>query len=431
MMKKSFSFLLALGVCALQIGAAAQTTDLNPAPPSEIAEPSNGPSSKGPSEIDDQPLSADQLRASLTQARQMLKSGADVSNGQTVTLAVFDPATSKIHLLNIDKDAFLTKDADLTVTSHEGRSLRVRVVRANGVNTAVTVKDSSNGAGLVPLMVAYPIVRGGSVTEIAYYTSAHPALLSDDVISSGQAYVTAMLDDAAKSLAGKGVNIPSDIVDVAEHLCVVEHTDHKRFMTEEHSELIPEILSLYALNQGNTFRYSVSTAGAGGMIQMIPRTYEGIRQQHTNVPLQADFVSGMRDHANALEAMLLYMNDTWKKLQESSEVQDALRNGAATKPELLAAGYNSNPLRLPAYLKDGGTNWRALIPAETQMYLAIYKAVDENVAFDGLDETDAAADSSRAIDVASVASAPRRVPLISWLADELLAPSSVLLRFLP
>ena len=67
--------------------------------------------------------------------------------------------------------------------------------------------------------------------------------------------------------------------------------------------------------------------------------------------------------------------------RESSDVQDALRNGTATKPELLAAGYNSNPLRLPGYLKSGGTSWRTLIPAETQMYLSIYSSVDNNVQF--------------------------------------------------
>jgi hypothetical protein len=188
-----------------------------------------------------------------------------------------------------------------------------------------------------------------------------------------------MLDAAAGRLAEGGVPVSPDIVDIAEHLCIVEHTDHKRFKNEDHTVLFPEILSLYALNEGNTFRYSVSTAGAGGMIQMIPQTYAAIRQQHANVSLQTDFVSGMRDHANALEAMLLYMNDTWNNLNQSAQVQEALRSGIATKPELLAAGYNSNPMRLPAYLKNGGAQWRTLIPAETQMYLAIYRSIDETV----------------------------------------------------
>jgi hypothetical protein len=137
----------------------------------------------------------------------------------------------------------------------------------------------------------------------------------------------------------------------------------------------------------------------------------------------------MRDHANALEAMLLYMNDTWHKLEESSEVQDALRTGIATKPELLAAGYNSNPMRLPAYLKNGGANWRTLIPAETQMYLAIYKAVDENVEFDSSRDGNSV-DTSNANDVRTVTGASRGTTLISWLADRLFARSSVLFRFL-
>jgi hypothetical protein len=190
-----------------------------------------------------------------------------------------------------------------------------------------------------------------------------------------------MLDRAAATLGEKGVVVDPEIVTIAQHLVIVEHTDHQRFLSEDHAALFPEILLLYALNQDNTFNYSVSTAGAGGMIQMIPRTYESIRQQHPGIGLEPDFVTGMRDHANALKAMLLYMNDTWSKLQESPDVQDAMRNGYATKPELLAAGYNSNPLRLPKYLRDGGSEWRSLIPAETQMYLAIYASVDSNVRF--------------------------------------------------
>jgi hypothetical protein len=192
-----------------------------------------------------------------------------------------------------------------------------------------------------------------------------------------------MLAAAAEDLAADGVSISLDIQNVAEHLCIVEHTDHKRFLNEDHNALFPEILSLYALNQGDTFRYSISSAGAGGMIQMIPRTYAGIRQLHPSVNLEADFVKGMSDHTNALKAMLLYINDTWNYLKENSEVQAALRSGIATKNELLAAGYNSNPMRLPLYLKRGGTSWRTLIPTETQMYLAIYSSLERTMPLRG------------------------------------------------
>src|ERR1044071_10220270 len=91
------------------------------------------------------------------------------------------------------------------------------------------------------------------------------------------------------------------------------------------------------LRTRHSFRYSVSSAGAGGMIQMIPKTYQAIREHHPNVTLDADFVSGMQNHANALKAMLLYINDTWNYLGQSADVQQAMSSGFATKTELLAA----------------------------------------------------------------------------------------------
>jgi hypothetical protein len=106
-----------------------------------------------------------------------------------------------------------------------------------------------------------------------------------------------------------------------------------------------------------------------------------VRARHPEVGLEADFVTGMRDHANAAKAMLLYMQDTWNTLQRSAEVQQALASHTADEADLLAAGYNSNPARLPVYLKRGGADWRTLIFVETKMYLRIYAAVDGDVDF--------------------------------------------------
>jgi len=156
----------------------------------------------------------------------------------------------------------------------------------------------------------------------------------------------------------------------------VEHVDHDRFRLENRSALFDEIYSLYALNELNTYRYSVSAAGAGGMVQMIPWAYNLIRQRHPGVGLIPDFVTGMRNHANALEAMLLYMQDTWNDLAANEDVRDALDGKLATQTELLAAGYNSNAAKLPLYLRRGGVQWRTQIPRETQMYLQIYKTFE-------------------------------------------------------
>jgi hypothetical protein len=115
------------------------------------------------------------------------------------------------------------------------------------------------------------------------------------------------------------------------------------------------------------------------MVQMIPWAYNLMRQRHPGVGLTPDFVAGMRNHSNALQAMLLYMQDTWNDLTANDEVKTALDSKTATPAELLAAGYNSNAARLPGYLRRGGDGWRTLIPRETQMYLQIYKSFESLV----------------------------------------------------
>src|SRR5678815_1228815 len=235
------------------------------------------------------------------------------------------------------------------------------------------------GKSLALLTFEYPIERGGKFLETAYYTSAHPELLSPDLVRSGQSYVRNMLDLAAKRLREKGVEIAPELVDVAERLCVVEHVDHDRFRNENRIALYEEIYSLFALNELDTYRYAVSSAGAGGMVQMIPWAYNLERSRHPGVGLIPDFVTAMRNHGNALQAMLLYMQDTWNELYANDDVKYALNSKIATTSELLAAGYNSNAAKLPGYIRRGGEDWKTLIPRETQMYLQIYKSFESLV----------------------------------------------------
>src|SRR5215213_4597070 len=320
------------------------------------------------------------IQGRISEAQRMFKTrpkptAMAVGQIEFVTMAVLDRDTARTHFITLVKKTFLTKGYVINTTTSQGTSVTVNIVSANGVNTAMT-SFTPDGKALAPLTIDYPIERGGKFLETAYYTSAHPALLSPDLMRSGQGYVRNMLDLAAKRLRDKGVAISPMLVDVAERLCVVEHVDHQRFRDENRLALYDEIYSLFALNQIDTYRFSVSTAGAGGMVQMIPWAYNLERSRHPGVGLMPDFVTGMRNHNNALQAMLLYMHDTWNEMTASDEVKYALNAKIATPSELLAAGYNSNAAKLPGYLKRGGDGWRTLIPRETQMYLQIYKSFE-------------------------------------------------------
>jgi hypothetical protein len=328
---------------------------------------------------DDRRPSPTRLRIRITEAERLLKA-RPVPTSMTpsleyVTLAALLPETSQIHLIRISKDTFLSKGSEVSAISTLGLPVQMRIVRANGVNTAVTIFDNKNRA-LIPLVVEYPIERKGLFREMAYYTSAHPALLTPELMKSGQTYVNSMVDLAAKRLRDRGNPISGNLIDIAKRLCIVEHVDHDRYRNDNRIALFEEIYSLYALNELDTYRYSVSSAGAGGMVQMIPWTYALMRQRHPGVGLNPDFVAGMRNHGNALEAMLLYMQDTWADLAANEDVQNAIAAKQATPTEIIAAGYNSNAAKIPGYIRRAGAGWKGLIPRETQLYLQIYQSLD-------------------------------------------------------
>lgn len=331
------------------------------------------------------PPSLAKFRERVGEAQKLLKTRLTLTsatpNTAFVTLAALEDGSSRIHTLSLPKETFLTRGADVVLTTAQGLNVRLQIVRSNYVNTAVVVSEAATGKQLTPLVVEYPIEKFGRFREMAYYTSAHPALLSPEVTKHGLSYVRNMLDLAAQRLKEKGKVISPETVDIAERLCLVEHVDHSRFRNEDRKRLYEEVYVLYSLNELDTYRYSVSSAGAGGMVQMIPSTYQMVRRMHPGVGLNPDFVAGMRNHGNALEAMLLYMQDTWSGLALNEEVLDALTNKTATRAELMAAGYNSNPARLPLYLRRGGAGWRTLIPRETQMYLQIYSSVETHVQY--------------------------------------------------
>jgi hypothetical protein len=324
-------------------------------------------------------LSPNRLRIRIAEAQRLMKARpvptAMTPSLEFVTIAALLPETSQIHLIRVSKQTFLTRGAEVSGVSTMGLPVQLRIVRANGVNTAVTIFDDKNRS-LLPLVVEFPIERAGKFREMAYYTSAHPALLSADLMKAGQTYVNSMVDLAAKRLRDRGNPINPMLVDIAKRLCVVEHVDHERFRNENRIALFEEIYTLYALNELDTYRFSVSSAGAGGMVQMIPWTYNLMRERHPGVGLNPDFVAGMRNHGNALEAMLLYMQDTWNDLSANEDVQASLTAKQAANSEIMAAGYNSNAAKLPGYIRRAGPGWRTLIPRETQMYLQIYQSLD-------------------------------------------------------
>jgi hypothetical protein len=330
-------------------------------------------------------LSFGQIKSKIAEARRQLQTRPTLTasaDPQLVTnwvkIAFLDPDTQQIDFVSVSKDAFLTTGQDNQAFSTNGKQITAHTIRANGVNTPLQLIDD-RGRAKLPLLIQYPVERGGRFVETAYYMSTHPGLVTPEVVNAGKLYVRNVIEIARDRLKARGIAIQPKVADIAERLATVEHVDHQRFRSEPATNIFKDIFTLYALNEGQTYRYSVSSAGAGGMVQMIPSTYAMIRSRYSNVGLMPDFVEGMRNHVNATQAMLLYMQMTWNDLNSSSTISGAMSTGLATQDQLMAAGYNSNPAKLAGYIDRGGTNWTNLIPKETQMYLQIYDSLDRFV----------------------------------------------------
>jgi hypothetical protein len=357
-----------------------------PQPTPDTEMPDGGPSSGAtPSISGAGTLSFAAIKSRIAEAKRQLQSrpqliSSDDPKLQTnwVRIAFVDPATQRLDFVSLSKDTFLKTGAVNQGFDGDGRQIMVRTIRANGVNTPVQIFDGS-GKTRLPLLIQYPVEKGGRYIETAYYMSTHPGLVTPEVVNAGRLYVRNVIEIARDRLKQKGVAVQPKIADIAERLATVEHVDHDRFRKEPHQNIYNDIFTLYALNEGQTYRYSVSSAGAGGMVQMIPSTYAMIRRRYPNVGLMPGFVDGMRNHVNAAEAMLLYMQMTWRDLASSPTVSEAMASGIATQEQLMAAGYNSNPARLPGYINRGGADWTGLIPRETKIYLQIYESVERHV----------------------------------------------------
>ncbi|HQZ96534.1 MAG TPA: hypothetical protein PLP21_09465 [Pyrinomonadaceae bacterium] len=331
-------------------------------------------------------LSFSQIKSKLAEAKRYLQtkplttaSSEPVVFTSIIRVAYYDTKDKRVDSVVMTKDQFLMPDVPTMLLSAAGQQVTSRTIRGNGVNTPVVITDI-NGEAYLPLVVQYPRENRGVYQEMAYYTSTHPGLVTPEVVSAGRFYVHNVIEIARDQLRNKGYFIQPKVADIAERLSTVEHVDHLRFRTEFHPNIYNDIFTLYALNEGNTYRYSVSSAGAGGMVQMIGPTYRMVRERFPNAGLMPDFVEGMRNHVNATQAMLLYMQMTWNDLSASPVVSNALLTGIATQEHLMAAGYNSNPAKLPGYISRGGENWRELIPRETKIYLQIWNSLESAVA---------------------------------------------------
>lgn len=278
--------------------------------------------------------------------------------GREIALAVLD-AEGKFHIVR-----GLKRDNKGFETLTPGYALFLR--RENGINSEF---GCLNPAGGRVLALKYPVSNergrfGGSAEVVeAVYTPYSAEIENSYVVRRGLEVQDGFVEKAYERLKHRGVRsrvfegrnitevVPREVIRV---LLINEHIDPGEFRSQGLAEpLARRVLTVVATNNEKAYAYSISKAGARGLVQMIASTYYLLLRKYPEAGLAADFSVGMSNPVNAVMAQVLLCDADWEVLQSRFEI------GPAQIGPYLAAAYNGGVGRVLSLLSSEQEEWMA------------------------------------------------------------------------
>jgi len=336
------------------------------------------------------------IREDIRNAREFLKdsrSGYTVTN-EKATVLVKDSRNRtrpKVVRRRIIEPFFLLAVEDLkerrlklvrfTNRGCETDGFDVVRTRRNGVGSRFEVRYPENMAVLALRTMVHCGEKG--YKEVVY-TPYSPEIDTPQVREDGLNYLKGQIESAWTDLEEKNVplggfnGLSHDIAptEIALVLSIIEHIDPLRFKNSPpggETALVHEVLTIIGANMSDAYAYSRSPAGARGLFQFIPRTYERILRKYRQARLDGNFVSGCRNHENAAKASLLLFDSDLNDLP--GDYARAIGGDVQAVARYLAAAYNCGSHRVERSLKACTGGWTCLLPEETKIYLRKFDAV--------------------------------------------------------
>lgn len=284
-------------------------------------------------------------------------------------LAVEDLKNRSLHLVRFTSDGCETAGFDVIMT------------RNNGVGSRFEVRHPDNMAVLALRTMVHSATLG---YEEVVYTPYCPAIDTWQVRDDGLNYLKQQIESAREDLEERGVRLkgfeglPVDVppADVSLVLSIIEHIDPLRFKNArggDEVKLVREVLTIIGANRVNAYAYSKSSAGARGLFQFIPGTYEKIVRKYRGAGLTTNFVSGCSSHMNAAKASLLLFDSDLNDLPDG--YLHAIASDVRSVGRYLAAAYNCGSKRVERSARACVDGWTCHLPEETKVYLDKFDAV--------------------------------------------------------
>jgi len=275
--------------------------------------------------------------------------------GREMALAILD-ADGGIRVARAIK-----RDAEFEVLT-PGFILSMR--RENGINSDIACIGPAGGKVVA---VKYPVSNEGNrfgpgdpVIQ-AVYTPYSAEIKTEAIIKKGIDVQNGFIEKAyarlrervvlSRAFPGRRVVdvIPKDVLRV---LLLNEHIDPGEFKGAGLTKPLAErVLTVIGTNRDKAYAYSISPAGARGLVQMIPSTYSLLLNRYSAAGLRSDFHAAMGDPINAVMAQVLLCDSDWESIRARSDVP-ADRVGP-----YLAAAYNGGVGRVLTVLSHDETEW--------------------------------------------------------------------------
>lgn len=282
---------------------------------------------------------------------------------RNVTIAVWNKVTDQISYVEGVKNG---RDLEIEGGSPVGISVRL----TNWINSDYATDDPNHVVVAVRYPIFHEIKEGAKVirydVEEAVYTPYNKTLHQADIIVEGERILDETIQKAAqdlknrgigsRALSGKGV---TDTVspDLIKALVVIEHVGSSEARGNP-AAATGKVFATIGLNPGQAYNYAGSSAGAFGLAQFIPSTYNRLAAR-PELGLIPDFQAGMRDHQNAMKASYAYLDAVL------GELPAAAKNLPAENTKLfeyLAAAYNGGSSKVKTAIQI----WDEQISGELQ-----------------------------------------------------------------
>jgi hypothetical protein len=236
--------------------------------------------------------------------------------------------------------------------------------RENGINSDIACVDPPGGKVVA---VKYPVSNErnrfgpGELVIEAVYTPYSAEIKTEEVIKRGIDVQNGFIEKAYSHLRDRGVLsrafpgrrvvdvIPKDILRV---LLLNEHIDPGEFKSAGVTKpLVERVLTVIGTNRDKAYAYSISPAGAHGLVQMMPSTYSLLLGRYTSAGLKSNFASAVGDPINAVMAQVLLCDSDWESIRARTDLP-AERVGP-----YLAAAYNGGVGRVLTVLSHDEMEW--------------------------------------------------------------------------